>query len=269
MTNTTVLNDEFLAHRLGLIPLISDKVKEMTSLYESSNLEGDEFLDVEFRLHKKCTTDETISVTSNDLIPLLPPPIVLTDNMGREYEDPKQFARIQACRTITPINYEEGNSNSGILLVKMRKGQELELTAIAQKGIGKDHAKWQPVATVAMQYMPVITINNSMLSTLTKDQKQEICDADPRKTFIINPLTEQIEAPEPELHMFDGEAVTKAAEMGLPGAIDVRQKPDEFIFRLEGTGALSMRDVVETALSILQNKLTTLEEESKKEHQAY
>lgn len=59
--NSTVLNDEFIAHRLGLIPIVSHRVKEMKSPFESEG--DDDFTDVEFYIDVKCTNDETLDVS--------------------------------------------------------------------------------------------------------------------------------------------------------------------------------------------------------------
>jgi len=67
--NTTVLNDEFIAHRLGLIPLISHRAAQMLTIYEATDEEQEEFTEIEFALHVKNESDGRTQVTSHDLIP--------------------------------------------------------------------------------------------------------------------------------------------------------------------------------------------------------
>lgn len=56
----------------------------------------------------------------------------------------------------------------------------------------------------------------------------------------------QVSVVESEAYVFDEEVLKKAAELGKPGLVDIKQLQDKFIFRLEGTGVLpvSLADCV-------------------------
>ncbi|RKP08279.1 DNA-directed RNA polymerase [Thamnocephalis sphaerospora] len=125
--NTTVLADEFLAHRLGLIPLYSANVEQFKYTTECVCTEYCSACSVVLTLEAKCTREgETVMVTSRDL----------------QSHDPK----------VSPVMSDE--FDRGIMIVKLHKGQEIKLTCIARKGLGQMHAKWSPVSAVGFEYDP-------------------------------------------------------------------------------------------------------------------
>ncbi|CAD6505025.1 BgTH12-00524 [Blumeria graminis f. sp. triticale] len=129
--NTSVLPDELLSHRIGLIPLISKNVDDV--IY-SRDCECDQYCElcsVTLSLQAKCTSDEIMKVYARDLV---------VDN-----------TRANPWVGNPVITDPEG---LGTVICKLRKGQELRMKCIAKKGIAKEHAKWSPCAAVGFEYDP-------------------------------------------------------------------------------------------------------------------
>lgn len=127
--NTSVLADEFITHRLGMVPLYSSNVDD--KLIYTRDCDCDQYCtkcSVQLTLYAKCTGDGTMDVYSKDLI---------VEN--------------SATIGMPVIDDPEGK---GILICKLRKAQELRLKCIAKKGVAKEHAKWSPVSAIAFEYDP-------------------------------------------------------------------------------------------------------------------
>lgn len=153
--NTSVIADEVLAHRLGLIPLCGSStglkwLKWYVAPNDDQNFKGMDRTDyntVVLQLKATCKRsqqdpDEHINgnVYSSQ-IEWMP--------QGRQKQ---QFAD----GPIKPVT-------ENILIAKMRPGQELDMTMHAHLGVGKDHAKFSPVATATYRLMPQITITQPIL----------------------------------------------------------------------------------------------------------
>ncbi|MEM2439721.1 MAG: DNA-directed RNA polymerase subunit D [Candidatus Bathyarchaeia archaeon] len=143
--NSSVLHDEIIAHRLGLIPLKTD-------------LEG-------YNLPEECPCKSEFGCSL----------CRVTLTLDREAKE----------GTITVYSGELVSENPNIVpisdripIVKLAKGQKLRLEAYARLGRGKDHAKWQPVSTCTYKYLPKITIHTQNCDACGKCV--EIC---PRKVL--------------------------------------------------------------------------------------
>lgn len=134
--NTSVLHDEFLAHRLGLIPLNSSNCDETppTGLMYTRECDCDQYCDncsIILELDAKCTMDDTLDIYAKDLV-------VVSNRHGSDLGRPVLL----------------DSENKGSLICKLRREQELKLRCIAKKGFAKEHAKWSPTTAVAFDYDP-------------------------------------------------------------------------------------------------------------------
>lgn len=127
--NSSVLADEFLTHRLGLVPLVSEGIENMSYSRDCTCDQYCNKCSVKLELAAKCDTDSTMNIYASDLAKF---------QNGSSLGDPV-------------IRDAQGK---GPLICKLRKHQELRLTCIAKKGIAKEHAKWSPCSAVGFEYDP-------------------------------------------------------------------------------------------------------------------
>lgn len=148
-SNTSVLADEFLAHRLGLIPLSAKNIDDM--LY-TRDCDCDQYCEncaVVLRLNAvNRASDEIVKIFAKDLF--------IDTSFSAPSHTPYNARRSDADDNMPPrgepvIIDPEGN---GALICKLRRGQELKLRLIAKKGIAKEHAKWMPTAAMGFEYDP-------------------------------------------------------------------------------------------------------------------
>ncbi|KAI0081215.1 RBP11-like subunits of RNA polymerase [Panus rudis PR-1116 ss-1] len=224
-SNTTVLPDEYIAHRLGMIPLVSSTCDEsMRYTRDCTCLNGCAYCTVILDINVSCSVaGETMNITSNHLeVVSQQDSFELEMNPGDELSKrPDNFGM--------PVGKSDGSSEP-ILICKIRKGQELSARCVAKKGIAKEHAKWSPCSAVGFEYDP----HNRLRHTtywFESDIKKEWPLSDNAKN----------EPPVQDDEPFDYNA-----------------KPQKFYMDVETDGSLGPQEVVMKGLQELQTKLANL-----------
>lgn len=256
--NDTVLFDEFIAHRLGLLPLschqvgdIPPDVKEFgfREHRHCNCFDGCPYCTVEFKVEVTNLENRVLNVTHFDFV----------DTHRFEREGIPDEARVRPVPFMRPgVEDEEERRENGILITKLKKDQSIRMTGLARKGIPKYHAKFIPVATCFMRYQPIIKLDEEGLNELTLDEKIEFVDSCPPKVFELSGDSVRIKALDD--CVFCDECVAKAKTYGKPNLVQIIQDQHTFHFTVECVtpdGPRSCIDVVSAAMRIFDYKLSS------------
>ncbi len=221
--NSSVMQDETIAHRLGLVPLRTD--------LDSYNLPEECTCKSEFGCNL-CRATLTMDVEA------------------------KEGTRPVYSGELTSENKETTPVSDKIPLVKLAKEQRLKLEAYARLGKGKDHAKWQPVSMCAYKYYPKIEISNKQCSNSTCVKCVEAC---PKK--VLAKTGNKMEVQNLEACTLCQDCVEACPE--TPHALEVKWEENTFIFSLESTGALPPERIMSEAVKTLDKQIKEFESQIK------
>ncbi|XP_036023250.1 DNA-directed RNA polymerases I and III subunit RPAC1 isoform X1 [Onychomys torridus] len=277
--NTSIVQDEILAHRLGLIPILADP-----RLFEYRNQgeeEGTEIDTLQFRLQVRCTRNPNAAKDSSDPNELYVNHKVYTRHMT--WVPLGNQADVFPEGTIRPVHDD-------ILIAQLRPGQEIDLIMHCVKGIGespaslpwvgasliasvhgatkelnwgccpwhwritefligKDHAKFSPVATASYRLLPDITL----LEPVEGEAAEELS-----RCFSPGVIEVQEVQGKKVARVANARLDTFSREIfrseKLKKLVRLARVRDHYIFSVESTGVLPPDVLVSEAVKILMGK---------------
>ncbi|XP_060521590.1 DNA-directed RNA polymerases I and III subunit RPAC1 [Cylas formicarius] len=246
INNTSIMQDEVLAHRLGLIPLKADPrlFEHKTDASASNN--GNDTL--EFELKIKCTNSKDSSKKDSSRAE----DIYKNSNV---YSKHLKWVPIGNQRTRFKES-DVGPIHPDILIMKLRPGHELDLKLFAVKSNGKDHAKFSPVATAFYRLLPHIEI----VRPVEDEDAYRL-----QKCFSAGVIGVRQEGNRKFAVVNDPRCDTSSRNVyrydDLKDSVVMSKVQDHFIFTIESVGALQPEDIFKEAIYILKNKCMSLLDE--------
>lgn len=238
LNNTSVIQDEVLAHRIGLVPLKVDP--DMLSWVDSNLPEDEKFTDentIVLTLNVKCTRNPDAPKDCTDPKILYRNAHVYARDLKFEPQG-KQLETFAKC-AVTPTDPD-------ILLAKLRPGQEISLRVHCILGVGGDHAKFSPVATASYRLLPYINI----IKPITGDAAKRFQKCFPAGVIDINDKG--------EAYVKDSRKDTVSREVlrhdEFADSVKLGRIRDHFIFNVESTGAMTPEEIFFKSVRILKNK---------------
>ncbi|KAK4516724.1 Transmembrane protein 97 [Mucor velutinosus] len=242
MNNTSIIQDEVVAHRLGLIPIKADPL-EFDYMTEDGG--PTDLNTLVFKLKKKCEFNPEAAADETDPNKKYINSFVYSSDLVWE---PKG-------------NQEEkfGDNpprpvHDDIVIAKLRPGQEMEMELHCQKGVGREHAKWSPVATASYRILPEITI----LEPITGEDAEDF-----KKCFVDGVVDVVMENGVKTAKVVNARKDTVSREVlrhdKFDGKVRLTRVRDHFIFNVETSGIIPAEQIFLSALDVFLEKIKDIQ----------
>jgi DNA-directed RNA polymerase subunit D len=212
--NSSMLHDEILAHRLGLIPLKTD--------LDSYNLPEECPCKSELGCNL-CRVSLTLDAEAKDNLKTVYSGDLTSENPN-----------------IRPVS-------DRIPIAKLAPYQKIRLEAYARLGKGEKHAKWQPVSVCAYKHFPKLKIDEKLCDSCGK-----CVDVCPKRVLTITETGKKLELRNVIDCTVCKDCVDVCPKS--PSAVEVSWDKEVFVLDLESIGALPVERIVFEALKVLDKK---------------
>ena len=242
--NTSIIPDEVLAHRLGLIPILADaddfEEKKENEDFNEKNC-------IKFTLNVKCEKNKNGIINNEQIFSRDLNLEFLGDQKNKFYDNKTK-------------KYTIGLVNDDIYLNKLAPGMEIDLVCYCVKGIGRTHAKWSPVCTAYYKLLNKINIIKEISGNDAEELKQ-LC---PKGVFIVNKKG--------NAEVGNIRECTSCRECirqdKFKDFIELGKIADHYEFHIESVGMYTPESIFFRAIDVLKNKIKIwhelLKEKSKK-----
>ncbi|KAH7162890.1 DNA-directed RNA polymerase [Dactylonectria estremocensis] len=269
--NTSVIQDEVLAHRLGLIPFKGGRegLHDFLKWHKKPEAGEDPYAGcfdwntVRLELNVECTVNPDASPTEND-------PLKAYNNAHIYAKDivfvptGKQGEYFSGENVIQPTNPD-------ILIAKLRPRQSINLAMHMHKGIGADHAKFSPVATASYRLLPTITITKPIIGA----DAEKFAKCFPKGVIGLEKVTKKeatlkgsgYEGQEGKAKAVVVDAMKDTVSREclrhaeFEGKVKLGRRRDHFIFSIESTGQWDSDELFLESVKHLKLKCKKLEQQ--------